>query len=111
MTKKGKTTLKDLDQFLKQQPNTLVDVEKVEGERSSETDTISESEPLTESDLVDLITGYAENAGKPLSQVLYEIITLSLNEKSAQTPSELMLLNTVNYLAHADALTAQLKQD
>lgn len=107
MAKKGKTTLKDLDQFLKQQPSKLVDVDKA-GEQGAA--------PATEGDepdaiaLANLLVRYAQQEGQPLSKVIYDVVTLALESQGELSHSELMLLNTISYLDHSDSIAAAIKK-
>jgi len=58
MAKKGKNTLQDLDQFLKQQPNTLVNVEK-----ASEAEPETPVQTLSAELLASLVGQYAQQEG------------------------------------------------
>lgn len=107
MAKKGKTTLKDLDQFLKQQPSKLVDVDKA---GAPEAAPATESEDLDAITLANQLIGYAQQEGKPLSKVIYDVVTLALESQGELSHSEIMLLNTISYLDHSDSIAAAIKK-
>lgn len=101
---KKKNTLKDLDEFLKQQAATLVSPPKL-------SDTKNEAPLLVESPVMqEVSTGTSAekilkdlrelslNEGKQFHQKFYDLIIQSLESRPQLTPEDKMLINTALYL-------------
>ncbi|MDN5201757.1 hypothetical protein QQ008_10300 [Fulvivirgaceae bacterium BMA10] len=104
MAKKGKSTLKDLNAFLKQKPNTLVDVDQV--------DTIEApaSQPeLSESGIIEQIELLAQKNGDNFRNTLLNLIQSALDGQKESNASDIMLLNTVLYLQHTEKVSQNLE--
>ena len=103
---KKKNTLKDLDDFLKQQAATIVPPaalsDKVEAEpaRVNELATGPE-EDVTVEKIVDALSVLSQKEGTAFRGKLYDIIIKSLESKSS-TPEDKMLINTALYLKSGD---------
>lgn len=104
---KKKNTLKDLDEFLKQQAASLVTPEPVQAktEKSHEpTDYTDHSAPgsvTTDSIFKDLNTLAKEDPGS-FRQKLYALIVQILETQSPTQPEDKMLINTALYLKSGD---------
>ncbi|MBT1704997.1 hypothetical protein [Chryseosolibacter indicus] len=103
---KKKNTLKDLNDFLKQQAATLVAPEKLSVKTE---EPVAVKEPLTIVDtqdtitinsLTDTIKAFAEQNSISLQETLYRVILTSLGTQNNLTPEDRMLINTALYLKH-----------
>ena len=106
MAKKGKSTLKDLDQFLKQQPNQLVNVETASaGANTDEPAT----DVLTPELVAQVVERLAAQQGQSISQTVANVVAILLNDRQDTTASELMLQNTLLFLQHHEESIAALQ--
>lgn len=103
---KKKNTLKDLNDFLKQQAATLVAPEKLtvkaeEPVAVAEPVAVTETqEPVTVDSLTETIKTFAAQNNIGLQETLYRVILSSLGTQSQLTPEDRMLINTALYLKH-----------
>jgi hypothetical protein len=106
---KKKNTLKDLDEFLKQQAATLVSPEKLSEKVEETKPAIPETkeeprkteEVTTEKILADLKV-LAKNKGTGFQKKLYDLIIQSLEGHSHSLPEDKMLINTALYLKNGE---------
>ena len=106
MAKKGKSTLKDLDQFLKQQPNQLVNVETASAGSSTDEPAADELTPELVAQVVERL---AAQQGQSISQTVANVVAILLNDRQDTTASELMLQNTLLFLQHHEESIAALQ--
>jgi hypothetical protein len=100
---KKKNTLKDLDEFLKQQAATLVSPEKlsekVEEEPAVKTEQhASFAKEVTADKILEDLKLLARNEGYDFQKKLYDLIIKSLEEHDHPLPEDKMLINTALYL-------------
>ena len=114
---KKKNTLRDLDEFLKQQAATLVSPErlseKVEGHKPVKS-TI-EATPLHTPELSALtilhdLKALAAKDADSFRKDLYDLILKSLEGQSYPPSEDMMLINTVLYLKNGDNWKAAIKE-
>lgn len=101
---KKKNTLKDLDEFLKQQAATLVPPKKlVEDEQPAIPSTSQSSTPPSsiESFAVEL-HGYINRSRMDKASAVCDVILELFHDVSETTPEEKMLINTALYLKNPD---------
>ncbi|HYG19688.1 MAG TPA: hypothetical protein VD816_12200 [Ohtaekwangia sp.] len=104
---KKKNTLKDLDEFLKQQAATLVTPEALNpGEDSQPLAKVpatvaAEKAPSLEEILQDLKTLSGKD-GDGLREKLYDLILLAAGQGYQSAPEDKMLINTVLYLKNRE---------
>lgn len=107
---KKKNTLKDLDEFLKQQAASLVSPPKL-GNTSGETPVLQESPVMHESqaqqevsaerilhDLLEL----SKKEGPQFRKKFYELIIQLFQNHAHSLPEDKILINTMLYLKHKD---------
>jgi hypothetical protein len=110
---KKKNTLKDLNEFLKQQAASLVTPEKLpQPEKESEEKPEPEKaepkpQPRQSSDtsaesIVNDLSRLAEKEGAAFRKKFYDIIIQSLEAQHHQVAEDKMLINTALYLKHGD---------
>ncbi|MEO7988755.1 MAG: hypothetical protein ABI663_04385 [Chryseolinea sp.] len=108
---KKKNTLKDLDEFLKQQAATLVSpvqlsekIEAPEPVRQSPiavaTPTVSEE--ISTSTLLRDLNTLAAKEGSSYRKKFYDLIIQSLENQNQSLPEDKMLINTALYLKNGD---------
>lgn len=107
---KKKNTLKDLDEFLKQQAASLVSPPKL-SDKSVETPVLQESpvmqdapgksEISSESILHDLIE-LSKKEGLPFRKKFYDLILQYIENQAHSLPEDKILINTMLYLKHKD---------
>jgi hypothetical protein len=108
---KKKNTLKDLDEFLKQQAASLVSPEKLsekieEPAAAAHKPVVSEvmqvaTEVSAQTILKDLKV-LASKEGNAFRSKLYDLIISSLESDHNQSPEDMMLINTALYLKSGD---------
>jgi hypothetical protein len=104
---KKKNTLKDLDEFLKQQAATLVSPEKLSQKVEEPEITVSTQQPVpeqqisTEKILSDLKM-LAKKEGPAFKKNLYDLIIKSLEDQPHASAEDKMLINTALYLKSGD---------
>jgi hypothetical protein len=101
---KKKNTLKDLDEFLKQQATTLVPPEKL----SEKTETAQEVkteipqaqavEKISSAKILSDLKLLAKTEGADFQKQLYDLIIQSLEAHDSKLPEDKMLINTALYL-------------
>jgi hypothetical protein len=101
---KKKNTLKDLDEFLKQQAATLVSPDKLSQKVEEEPVPVKTEQPTSistamssEKILADLKM-FAKHEGYDFQKKLYDLIIASLEEHDHPLPEDKMLINTALYL-------------
>ncbi len=117
---KKKNTLKDLDEFLKQQAATLVSPERLGGkaatpeplpesphEKNEETRPVSTesstNKVVTRDSVVKDLKHLTVLNGSELTDEICEVILSSSEQKIDFTPEEKMLINTALYIKHGSA--------
>jgi len=117
---KKKDTLKDLSDFMKNQPKpedenqdfmkkkptNLAAVEKMKDEVEKLTELQAGS--VLEKDVVNLIQKIADAAKIPVRQVLYNICDEALEHVDDKNGSDIMLSNTILFLKHHELITEKL---
>jgi hypothetical protein len=106
---KKKNTLKDLDEFLKQQAASLVSPDKL-GQKTEEPQqqVTSESnqpvveEKITPEKILSDLKSLAKSEGPAFQKNLYDLIIKSLETHDHSTPEDKMLINTALYLKSGD---------
>ena len=118
---KKKDTLKDLSDFMKNQPQQddenqdfmkkkptkLAAVEKMKDEVEKLSELPAGS--VLENELVKLIKKIADAANVPPRQVLYNICEAVIENEPEKSGSDIMLSNTILFLKHHDLITDKLK--
>lgn len=107
---KKKNTLKDLDEFLKQQAASLVSPEKLsekipEPVRPEPAPVTSPSTPTEEVSVEKIfrdLTFLSGKEGSSFRRKLYDLIINSLEAQGQTSPEDKMLINTVLYLKHGE---------
>ena len=105
---KKKNTLKDLDEFLKQQAANLVSPEKLSdklGERVQEKPTVKKTEQV-DSEIVAQVKQLIQKNGH---STLYDIIIQSLESDNEPSPEDMMLINTALYLKSGDSWQSEIR--
>lgn len=105
---KKKNTLKDLDEFLKQQAATLVSPERINDSTSAEEipaqpvnmKSESPANSVSANSIVADLHHLAKFKGASFKKEFYEIILQVLKEQNDFSPEDKMLINTVLYLKH-----------
>lgn len=114
---KKKNTLKDLDEFLKQQAATFVEPEKL-SEKVEQTPTpkapptpvvesrVEQASPTKKEVSADKIlndlTTLAEKNGHSFRKEFYDLIIKTLESQGHASPEDMMLINTALYLKNGD---------
>lgn len=122
--KKGKDTLKDLSNFLKDQgspeaedspkgdadsflsskPSTLVNVSKLQ-------EALGEAhQDPNESFLVEAVQKLAEMENRPVREVLFSLVEAVFAKSNGLSAADLMLLTTVQYLSHSQQVDNKLTE-
>jgi hypothetical protein len=108
---KKKNTLKDLDEFLKQQAATLVTptqlsdtISEAPPEKEKKTATAFEDVPeeVSVAKILNDLNTLAEKEGLSYRKKLYELIIQSLEAQKNSLPEDKMLINTALYLKNGD---------
>jgi hypothetical protein len=99
---KKKNTLKDLDEFLKQQAASLVSPPKLSenppAEHVVEEPQVTGEQSRTAEQIVEDLGRLAALEGKNFRTKFYELIIRTLEQVPDQSPSDKMLINTALYL-------------
>ncbi|MBL7857804.1 MAG: hypothetical protein JNM57_08950 [Cyclobacteriaceae bacterium] len=102
---KKKNTLKDLDDFLKQQAAMLVAPEKLSG-KSEEPTTVHQpvtpEREITVNIILDNLKALSRSETSTFREHLYHIIIQTLEAQSHSTPEDKILINTALYLKSGD---------
>lgn len=118
---KKKDTLKDLNEFMKNQPmkgeedapylekkpTSLAEVERLK-EDIKKLEALPEG-ALNEGKVAELIAKTAKTHGISQRQVLFSICEKALNNQEQTDSADIMLLNTILYLKHTDLVLSKLK--
>lgn len=117
---KKKNTLKDLDEFLKQQAATLVEpaslkdkIEPVAEPTQSAPivhNTVVSSSPATADGIVQALQELSVREGAAFRKKLYDIIIQSVEKQGASLPEDKMLINTALYLKGGDQWKEVIKE-
>ena len=111
---KKKNTLKDLDEFLRQQAATLVTPEKLvdKQEEKPQTPTLQETPALGELNNIESIINAIRSlsAERDFTIKLADIILGSVTSITKPGPEEKMLINTALYLKHGDNWKEAIRQ-
>jgi hypothetical protein len=111
---KKKMTLKDLDEFLKQQAATLVTPEKLSEKIETPAPEVKPvvqtpqsvaaplAAPVSSKQLIDELKAFASQEGEEFRVKFYDIILSTLEAQPESLPEDKMLINTVLYLKHGD---------
>ena len=104
---KKKNTLKDLNEFLKQQAATLVSPSKLTEEPATkiteEAEKISPtSEQLSPAQIVENLKSLSAQQGIPFRQQFYDLIIQTIESQDQSLPEDKMLINTALYLKSGD---------
>jgi len=105
MAKKKGATLSELDAFLKKDPNSLADVEKLSGQSIDK----GSMDTLSIDQLVAQIKQIAANEKESETQILLKLILSALENKTEESSSDILLMNTALYLQHAEKTGKKLK--
>ena len=106
MAKKKGATLSELNEFLKKDPNSLADVDKLSshsGESLSEVDVSLEG-------IQSMVRRLASQENESETQTLLKVILKVLEEKTEESASDILLTNTALYLQHAERTGEKLKK-
>lgn len=108
---KKKNTLKDLDEFLKQQAATLVAPTQLsETIEASSNRREEDALEISESGILNDIKSLAEKEGTSFRKKFYDIIIQSMEAQSNSLPEDKMLINTALYLKSGDKWKEAIKQ-
>jgi hypothetical protein len=106
---KKKLTLKDLDDFLKQQAASLVEPEKLSEAPAAPVETIvqvtpvqSPNERITLENILEQINHFSQQKGAGFRPAVYELFLKQLETHKPFTPEDRMLINTILYLKSGD---------
>lgn len=104
---KKKNTLKDLDEFLKQQAATLVPPSKLSEQTTPPAPENVTSAPPRETEistekLIDDLKSLAKKEGGHFRGKFYDLIIRSLEELNQSLPEDKVLINTALYLKNGD---------
>ena len=103
MAKKKGATLSDLNEFLKKDPNSLSEVDKLSDAANQEPVEVSLDA------VVQMIRNLARNERSTETATLLKVIERTLEEKSDESSADILLMNTVLYLQHAESTDQKLK--
>ena len=99
---KKKNTLKDLDEFLKQQAATLVSPSKLNEQPApkpaEEPAKTSEPPPDSITNILESLKALSEQNGAPFRKQFYDLIIETLESQHESLPEDKMLINTALYL-------------
>jgi hypothetical protein len=102
---KKKNTLKDLDEFLKQQAATLVAPKQLsdtiqEHQPQGKTSTLPKEAPaeISTAKILDDLKSLAEEEGVSFRKSFYDLIIRSVESQKNSLPEDKMLINTALYL-------------
>ncbi|HEX5169148.1 MAG TPA: hypothetical protein VFW11_08225 [Cyclobacteriaceae bacterium] len=102
---KKKNTLKDLDEFLKQQAASIVEPAKLSGRTSANEPTRKKDSPdddLTLDEISKHLKALSQHKGTPYRKELYDFVIHSLESLDQSLPEDKMLINTALYLKSGD---------
>jgi hypothetical protein len=106
---KKKNTLKDLDEFLKQQASTLVapaqlgdTIEQPESEANTSVESNVGEVEITQSKILDDLKKLSEKEGASFRKVFYDLIIQSIEKQKSSSAEDKILINTALYLKSGD---------
>ena len=106
---KKKNTLKDLDEFLKQQAATLVapaqlgdTIREPQSEPQKPASEIVQAAEITQSKILDDLNALAKQEGASFRKIFYELIIKSIEKQTGPLPEDKILINTALYLKGGD---------
>jgi hypothetical protein len=107
---KKKNTLKDLDEFLKQQAASLVTPPKLSSDEQKEPEAflqspqqpISATTELTADAVLNSLNQLAEKEGAGFRKKFYDLIIQSMESQRHPLAEDKMLINTALYLKHGE---------
>ena len=99
MAKKKGATLSDLNEFLKKDPNSLADVDKLSEEASRD---VSETIDISIESVVSMIQKISIKDKESQSRTLLKVILKTLEEKGDESSADILLTNMALYLQHAE---------
>lgn len=110
---KKKNTLKDLDEFLKQQAASIVEPAKLSEKVDTQEVLLqkeSDSNTLNVGDLDNQLKALSEKNGKSYRENLYDFVIRSLESLGQFLPEDKMLINTALYLKSGDQWKDAIRQ-
>lgn len=106
---KRRNTLKDLDEFLKQQAASLVSPEKLSSKKeeaapspATQFNNVQEEAEITLQRIVEDLQKLASRNKESFRKQFYDIIINTLGSRNHITPEDKVLINTALYLRHGD---------
>lgn len=102
---KKKNTLRDLDEFLKQQAASLVTPDPIRNDNddtSTKTDELENSASITPAFIVDSLTTLARHNPATFRNDFYDIILQTLEAQKSLTAEDKMLINTILFVKTGD---------
>ena len=104
---KKKNTLKDLDEFLKQQAASIVEPSRLSDKVSAASPSESESivikaDPINLDEINDRLKSLSNLSGTSFRENLYDFIIHSIESLDRCQPEDKMLINTALYLKSGD---------
>lgn len=114
---KKKNTLKDLDEFLKQQAATLVEPQRLnekakeEGpETVKESDTAALAINITPGKILHDLQWLAQHDKTSFRKDFYDLIIQATESQDMSSPEDKMLINTALYLKHPERWKEKIKE-
>lgn len=107
MAKKKGATLSELNEFLKKDPNSLADVDKLSGHTAESS---AASAELSLDGIQNMIRRLARQGNESETQTLLKVILKVMDEKTEENASDILLTNTALYLQHAERTGEKLKK-
>ena len=110
---KKKNTLKDLDEFLKQQAATLVAPSRLADEIQKPAETqpsIEKGAEITSEKILEDLRKLSVKENTGFRRNLYEIVLKSLEEQPVSMPEDKMLINTILYLKNGENWKEAIRQ-
>ncbi len=110
---KKKNTLKDLDEFLKQQAASIVEPAKLSNKVDAQEVSLqkeSDSNSLNVGELENHLKALSEKNGKSYRENLYDVVIRSLESLGQFLPEDKMLINTALYLKSGDQWKDAIRQ-
>ena len=106
MAKKKGATLSELNEFLKKDPNSLADIDKLSEAHEAEAASIE----VTVDAIAGLIKQLARKENISETTALLQVIQNSLEQKTEESSSDILLMNIALYLEHAEKTGERLNQ-
>jgi len=110
---KKKNTLKDLDEFLKQQAASIVEPTKLglpSSDNADHTIRIQEKKSIDFAHITEQLKFAADEQGKDFRETLYNFIIQSIESLDQSLPEDKMLINTALYLKSGDQWKEVIRQ-